>query len=739
MTLVQGELRLVTDTPDEVSQVWVQAPKERLHGTGMVTTGRASEQVTNGAVSFNALPGAAVMVLLVNGIPSLTVKLLIPNKANATLRECIEAVGLADDGALSELEELALEVARIAAQIASADQLETWASETALAAAQAQDSKDEANDAASRAGVHESGAEQAESNAKQHELNAKQAESNAKQAESNADAAAGRASSAVDDASDELQGYVGSAEDSAYSAADSAAEAKTAETNAKAHEISAASSADRAEFAAEETIQQIEGDFATRNYVDEAKWYRGNAGLSSTLDDLEGGSWGIAGGSVAEALGLPRVSTGTLIISRMNSGAGRTAIFVTSTHTRDSPDVWVNATANSGGWGDWVDLSAGFAPSTKQAAVPLTFPRGSSYSDSRETLTIRIPFKFGAAVKRARLRLRNYDYRSDHGFPGSYRIVGAGIGKHQINPDGSMTGLIPEGESITQLMSSTSMTGPDEAAGDWVDVDLEPNTDYLLSYSFTADDGMVYTRQTAQCFTNRLSSGWNRTGTTTATPSNMAVLAAILDVEVAEDTPIYGYLGDSQTAAISASRPGYDSWAMVHSRLSGAIPTIHGHAGGGLNEWQDSAKPAYSISDGMARFDRFHISMGSNDISGGRPFTGVQQYLTTVMQNWRNQTDTFVLHNYLPRTSDNPTDNVRDALNDWILDDLPGNALYTVDVWNTTVDPSTGLMSERWRGSPTDVHMSSAGNARVAMATFGGVMREPVGGVLAAYNQGKGL
>ena len=414
-------------------------------------------------------------------------------------------------------------------------------------------------------------------------------------------------------------------------------------------------------------------------------------------------------------------------------------MFISSTHTRNSPEVWFNSTANSGGWGDWVNLSEGFAPSTKQAAVPLTFPRGSSYSDSRATLTIRIPFKFGAAVKRARLRLRNYDYRSDHGFPGAYRITGAGIGKHQINDDGSMTGLIPEGESVTQLMGSTQMTGPNEAAGDWVDVDLEPNTDYLLSYSFTADDGMVYTRQTAQCFTNRLSSGWNRTGDTTATPSNMAALSAILDVEVTEDTPVYGYLGDSQTAAISASRPGYDSWAMVHSRLAGAIPTIHGHAGGGLSEWQDSAKPAYAISDRMARFDRFHISMGSNDISGGRPFTGMQQHLTTVMQNWRNQTDTFVLHNYLPRTSDNPTDTVRDALNDWVLNDLPGNALYAVDVWNTTVDPATGLMNERWRGSPADVHMSSAGNARVAMATFGGVMREPVGGVLEAYNQAKGL
>ena len=123
MTLVQGELRLVTDTPAEVSQVWVQASEERLHGTGMVTTGRASEQVTNGVVSFDALPGAAVMVLLVNGIPSTTVKLLIPNKANATLRECIEASWLADDGTLDALENLSLEVAEAVSHIGTLAQL----------------------------------------------------------------------------------------------------------------------------------------------------------------------------------------------------------------------------------------------------------------------------------------------------------------------------------------------------------------------------------------------------------------------------------------------------------------------------------------------------------------------------------------------------------------------------------------------------------------------------------------
>lgn len=265
MTLVQGELKLVTDAPDEVSQVWIQAPKERLHGTGMITDGRASEQVKNGVVSFNALPGVAVMVLLVNGIPSLTKKLLVPDKANATLRECIEAVGLADDGTLSELEELALEVARVAAQIASADRLESWASETASAAAQAQLSKDEANNAANRAGGHQSNAEQAESNAKQAEANAKQHEIQAGSYKNATVALAQNASNAAASAADDVREEL---KVSIQDTVASAAAAKTSETNAALHEEGAKDAAERAEFAATETIQQVEGDFATRNYVD---------------------------------------------------------------------------------------------------------------------------------------------------------------------------------------------------------------------------------------------------------------------------------------------------------------------------------------------------------------------------------------------------------------------------------------------------------------------------------------
>lgn len=302
MTLVSGELKLVTDKPEVVSQVWLRAPKERLHGTGMVTTGRDFEPVIDGIVSFTALPGPVVMVLLANGIPGSTVRLLVPDKQSATLRECIEAAGLADDGTLSALEELALETARIAAQIASADQLETWATETARAAEQAKISKGEANDAANRAGVHQSNAKQAELNAKQHEVNAgayKDATVALAQNVSN------YAASAADDVREELKVSI-------QDATESAAAAKTSETNAALHEDNAKDAAERAEFAATETIQQVEGDFATRNYVDNAAWSKSPLSSGDNINNLSSGVYPVPSGTVATDLGLPEANAGTL-------------------------------------------------------------------------------------------------------------------------------------------------------------------------------------------------------------------------------------------------------------------------------------------------------------------------------------------------------------------------------------------------------------------------------------------
>lgn len=343
MTLVQGELKLVTDTPENISQVWLRAPKERLHGTGVVTTGSDSQPVKNGVVSFTALPGPLVMVLLSNGIPGSTVRLLVPDKASATLRECIEAVGLADDGTLSALEELALETARIAAQIASADRLEAWASETAAAAEQAQISNVES-------GLASNHATAAASNARKSESNAKQSEINSKQSEIDAQSAAAQASTAANNVRGELQNF-------ADDAASSAEKAKTSEAGAFEHEVNSLAAAERAEFAAEETIQQVEGDFATRNYADSKAWVKRVLADGEDLNAVTApGLYGVPTYSIANSLvnkpPLEAIQSATLTVTATGDMI-RQEWQKTSLVGQDQVKVYRHRDS-TGAWSDWM-------------------------------------------------------------------------------------------------------------------------------------------------------------------------------------------------------------------------------------------------------------------------------------------------------------------------------------------------------------------------------------------------
>ena len=142
-------------------------------------------------------------------------------------------------------------------RVGTAEQIEGWVQQ--------------AQDAADRIGT----AEQVEGwvdDARNSASSASQSESKAREYR---DAAASAASTTADSVRSELRGIASEASGYATESSRSAARAKTSETNAAAHESNAAtheanalSAAERAEFAAEETIQQVEGDFATRNYVD---------------------------------------------------------------------------------------------------------------------------------------------------------------------------------------------------------------------------------------------------------------------------------------------------------------------------------------------------------------------------------------------------------------------------------------------------------------------------------------
>lgn len=351
-------------------------------------------------------------------------------------------------------------------------------------------------------------------------------------------------------------------------------------------------------------------------------------------------------------------------------------------------------------------------PPTRRAGVPLTFSRGTG-TDTRAIVTVRIPVKFGAPVKRIRVAFRNYDYRSGTPYPGAMTINGVAFGEHQMNADGSMTGLFPTAPTIV----SGPLAGPADAATfstGWVTVNAEAGKEYLLAYTVN-DGGLTKSYQLGYCFTSGISGGWQSVGPTTAVPQLFAPLAVNLEVELDASTPVYAYLGDSMTAGQGASKPGYDSWANQHARSHGAIAQIYAEPGSSLPQWEDPMDPAWRRFQHLAKPDRLYSLLGYNDLGNTVTLATMQARLNTTLTTALGFTQpNLYLATILPRPEVGPSHEAQLAFNDWLSSTLPNGAKACLDFYRAVVDPATETTDPMWRTSPGDGHLSTAGYARLA-------------------------
>ena len=121
----------------------------------------------------------------------------------------------------------------------------------------------------------------------------------------------------------EIKAFATAADASASKALASERNASTSATQAADSASAAASDANRAEQASKETIAQVQGDYATRPYVDAQVWDRGM--LSSPVDilSLKPGRYGIFSSSVYKGMNLPGNSAGLLIVDYLDGPNGR--------------------------------------------------------------------------------------------------------------------------------------------------------------------------------------------------------------------------------------------------------------------------------------------------------------------------------------------------------------------------------------------------------------------------------
>ena len=209
--------------------------------------------------------------------------------------------------------------------------------------------------------------------------NASASEEAAIQAQMRSEAAADRADAKVDDAINNganlVRNEVKQDADRAFSArqaatqsesnaaasenaaASSASNAAASETNAKQSETNAGDYAAVATTAATEAVDAMDSvsdiigaKYATQEYVDESKYFRGYASTSHTLDTMPGGIYHVASGTVATSLGLPRAVAGWLeVYVPAGSGTSRRITFKPVASGTRNTETWEISTTASGG------------------------------------------------------------------------------------------------------------------------------------------------------------------------------------------------------------------------------------------------------------------------------------------------------------------------------------------------------------------------------------------------------
>jgi lysophospholipase L1-like esterase len=119
----------------------------------------------------------------------------------------------------------------------------------------------------------------------------------------------------------------------------------------------------------------------------------------------------------------------------------------------------------------------------------------------------------------------------------------------------------------------------------------------------------------------------------------------------------------------------------------------------------------------MAKPDVVYMALGGNDITNNADLTTMQaRYNATIAIIKSKATVNIVLVSLMSLldTAD-PTEDVRQAYNNWLEMNLPAGGIFYKDI-NTQLlsasDPR--ILDTKWTASPTNIHLSTVGYARVA-------------------------
>lgn len=182
--------------------------------------------------------------------------------------------------------------------------------------------------------------------------------------------------------------------------------------------------------------------------------------------------------------------------------------------------------------------------------------------------SIRVPFEHGVTIPRWRVHFRNINPREGRPDQASFRLSSIAIGKSA----GDGTWL--DGPTII----SVSLRGlPKKTA--WQHIPLEAGTEYLLSYSWTADSP---TRRV-------VGGGWAASHPTDPdaelSPTQIHPVDAWIEAEVPVSVPVFAVFGDSLSSGVTSTVPVRDSWPSIYGRRVGALPIHYTASGDTMKGW----------------------------------------------------------------------------------------------------------------------------------------------------------
>lgn len=211
MPVVSGSLVFVTSRPSAVSEVWVRARDVRTSAQGVVVESNDRVPVTDGSVSFEVLPGPAVLTLVEAGRPVDTIPIVVGDAPEQSLMDVVDAALIVDESQASVIESLAAGVVADAhaaaasaaeakesqvASSSSASAAEVSASAADVSAKAAKASQDEVAGSADSAADFAATAGKAEANAVASKNAAARSASDAATSAGNAEKSAGAAKAA---------------------------------------------------------------------------------------------------------------------------------------------------------------------------------------------------------------------------------------------------------------------------------------------------------------------------------------------------------------------------------------------------------------------------------------------------------------------------------------------------------------------------------------------------------------